>query len=149
YLRFQGRDVETIDLYESKQALAKAAAAAKEAGAIEKTMPLFAAELSQTHRFDALVLPSILIRKTRVNDNNGRWDGVSRNVRMVNLPRLSPGGAFDATNEGIRFGGITGDVPVTSVHVVVLSHGGERLFEGRGGIEFTYEVDLSPARARF
>src|SRR5438552_4086871 len=78
YLRFQGRDVETVDLYEAKQALEKALAAAKQAGAVEKTVPLFAAELSQSHRFDALVLPSVLLHQTRVSDNNAQWDGVSR-----------------------------------------------------------------------
>ena len=32
---------------------------------------------------------------------------------------------------------------VTSVHVLVFSRGGERVFEGRGGVEFIHEVDMS------
>ena len=32
---------------------------------------------------------------------------------------------------------------VTSVHLLVFSREGERIFEGRGGLEFTYEIDGS------
>jgi len=145
YLRFQGRDVQTLNLFEAQQAFAKSLASAKEAGAIERTIPLFAAALAQSHPFDALVMPSILLHKTRVTENNGQWDGVSRDMRMVNLPKL-PTADQDWLAESLRVSGISGDVPVTSVHVVVYSPGGERVFEGRGGLEFLYEVDLANAR---
>jgi hypothetical protein len=39
---------------------------------------------------------------------------------------------------------------VTSVHVLVFSRTGERIFEGRGGFGFVHDIDLSPAsRGKF
>jgi hypothetical protein len=147
YLRYQGREVESLDLYESKQAFATALARAKEQGDIAKTPALFAAELSRTHTFDALVMPSILLHKTRVTENDGDWDGVSRRMRMVNVPSVPKGVWIDTLAQGVRTGGVSAEVPVTSVHVMVFSRDGARVFEGRGGIEFIQDIDLARVKS--
>jgi hypothetical protein len=149
YLRVQGRDVEVVDLYESRQLFANALERAKAAGDVDKTRALFAEELARTHTFDAVVMPSILLHKTRVTDSSGRWDGVSRRMRMVNAPPVPIGRGQNTFADGIRAGGINGEVPVTSVHVLVLTRAGERVFEGRGGIEFVQEMDMSPVKSRY
>jgi hypothetical protein len=143
YLHLQGRDVEVVDLVESRQLFAKALERAKAAGDVDKTRALFAEELARNHSFDAVVMPSIILHTTRVLDSSGSWDGVSRRMRTVNAPALPTGRAQDTFAEGVHAGGVQGEVPVTSVHVLVLSATGERVFEGRGGIEFIQEVDLS------
>src|SRR5262249_21261709 len=142
YLHLQGRDVEVVDLHESRQLFAEALERAKAEGNVDKTRALFAEELARTHTFDAVVMPSIILHKTRVLDSNGSWDGVSRRMHMVNAPPIPIGRGENTFADGIRAGGVNGEVPVTSVHVLVLSRTGERVFEGRGGIEFVQEIDL-------
>jgi hypothetical protein len=95
------------------------------------------------------VLPSILLHKTRVTDNSGAWDGVRRRIAVVNAPRRITGGRGQSTlADGIALGGLSGDVLVTSVHVLIYSREGERVFEGRGGIGFVQDIDMSAARKK-
>jgi hypothetical protein len=70
-------------------------------------------------------------------------------MRMVNAPSLPTGGWRDTFAEGVRAGGISGEASVTSVHVMVFSRAGERVFEGRGGIEFSHEIDLALAKRSY
>lgn len=109
----------------------------------------FAKELDEHYDFDAIVMPSILLHKTRALDGGASWDGVSRRMKVVNAPRLPVGRAQNTLAEGIASGGISGDVLVTSVHVLVFSREGERILEGRGGLDFVHEVDMSPLKKKF
>jgi hypothetical protein len=148
YLRHHARDVEWLDLYESQQAFGQALARAKEQGDTDRTGALFAEELAKTHTFDALVMPSIVLHEIRVLDNSGRWDGVSRWIRIANRPPI-PAGGWGTMEKGVRAGGYTGEAAVTSVHLLVLSRVGARVFEGRGGVEFVNEIDLAAKDWRF
>jgi hypothetical protein len=146
YLRFQSREAQWIDLYDSKRLWNEAMTAAKEHGAIEKTPEYFAKELDEHYDFDAIVMPSILLHKTRAFEGSAQWDGVSRRMQVLNAPRLPTGRAQSTLAEGIAQGGISGDVLVTSVHMLVFSREGERVFEGRGGVDFVHDVDLTVAK---
>jgi hypothetical protein len=149
YLKHQGREVRWLNFYDSRQLFSEALARAKEQGDVEKTPVLFAQELAKSYPFDALVMPSILLHQTRVSDSRGAWDGVRRRLRHVNEPDLPKGGRHQSTfAEGVRAGGVTAELPVTSLHVLVFSSAGERVFEGRGGIEFIHEIDLADAARR-
>ena len=123
-------------------------AAAKEKGALEKTPEFFAGELDEHYDFDAIVMPSILLHKTRAHRRRrlvGRGepaDAGRERAQAADRPRA------DTLAEGIALGGISGDVLVTSVHVMVFSREGERVFEGRGGIDFIHEVDMSPLKKK-
>ena len=130
YLKFQSREVQWIDLYNSKRLWAEAMTAAKQKGTLEKTPEFFARRLDELYDFDAIVMPSILLVKARAMDGDASWDGGSR----------------DSFAEGVRAGGVRGDVPVTSVHVLVFSRTGERVFEGRGGFAFVYDADMSNSK---
>jgi hypothetical protein len=143
YLEFQGRQAQWIDLYDSKRLWSEALNAAKEKGSIERTAAFFAEKAEQLYDFDAIVMPSLLLHKTRALDGGARWDGVRRQMRVVNAPKRPGGRAQSTLAEGIAYGGISGDVMVTSVHVLVFSRTGERVFEGRGGIGFVHDVDIS------
>lgn len=149
YLRFQSREAQWIDLYDSKRLWNEAMTAAKEHGAIEKTPAYFAKELDEHYDFDAIVMPSILLHKTRALEGSAAWDGVSRLMQVVNAPRMPAGRGQSTLAQGIAQGGISGDVLVTSVHVLVFSREGERILEGRGGIDFVHDVDMSPLKAKF
>ena len=148
YLRHHGREVQWLDLYESQRAFGEALARAKQQDQVDKTAELFAGELAKTHHFDALVMPSILLHEIRVLDNSGRWDGVARRMRVANMPPIPPGG-WGILEKGVRAGGYSGKAAVTSVHVLVLSPTGARVFEGRGGVEFVQEIDLAAKDFRF
>jgi hypothetical protein len=45
----------------------------------------------------------------------------------------------------VAFGGITGEVLASSLHLSVYSRNGRRVFEGQGGFEFVQEADLGGA----
>lgn len=143
YLKFQGRETQWVDLYDSKRIWSEAMAAAKEKGAIEKTPEFFARKLDEQYDFDAIVMPSILLHKTEGSMGFASWDGVERRMRVVNQPRQEGG-----RTGGVEFGGLSGELLVTSVHVMVFSRSGERIFEGRGGIEFIHEVDMAPFKRK-
>jgi hypothetical protein len=143
YLHFHDRDAQWLDLYESKRLWTEALGAAKAQGAIEKTPAYFAREAAEHYEFDAIVMPSILLHKTRATDNNASWDGVSRRMQILNAPRRPTGRAQSTLADGIAFGGISGEVLVTSVHVLIFTREGERVFEGRGGVGFVHDVDVS------
>ena len=150
YLKLQGREVKWLNLYDSRAIFADALAKAKEQGHIEKTPELFAEELSKAYPFDALVMPSILLHNTRVSDSWGNWDGVKRSMRHVNAMELPTGGRHQSTlAQGVNLGGVSAaDVPVTSLHVIVYSSEGKRVFEGRGGLEFIHEADLADIESK-
>jgi hypothetical protein len=144
YLHFHERETQWLDLYDSKQAWEKAISAAKGKGPIEQAPVFFAAELAKHYEFDAIVMPSVFLHKTRATDGSAGWDGVQRRMEILNPPARPRGGGRNTRAEGVRLGGISGDVLVTSVHVLVFSRTGERIFEGRGGIGFAHDVDMSP-----
>ena len=144
YLRFQDRKAQWVDLYDSRRLWNEAMTAAKEHGALEKTPVFFAKVLDESYDFDAIIMPSIVLHETRALEGSAQWDGVSRKMRVVNAPRMPSGGRAQSTlAEGIAYGGVSGDILVTSVHVLVFSREGERIFEGRGGFDFVHDVDLS------
>ena len=143
YLEFQGRKAQWINLYDSKRLWNEAMTAAKEKATVEKTPEFFARRLDEQYDFDAIVMPSLLLHKTRALDGLASWDGVDRRMEVLNAPRRPVGREQDTLAEGIAYGGIAGDVLVTSVHVLVFSRTGERIFEGRGGFAFVHDVNLT------
>jgi hypothetical protein len=145
YLHFHGREAQWINLYDSRQLWTEAVGAAKQKGGVEKAPVFFAERLDQKYDFDAIVMPSILVHKQRAIDGEATWDGVSRQMALLNRPRRPIGGR-DTFAEGVRYGGVTGEVLVTSVHVMVFSRVGERVFEGRGGFAFVHDADLANAQ---
>jgi hypothetical protein len=138
YFEFQGRQAQWLDLYDSKQLWGEAMTAAKQQGGLERTPAFFARRLDEQYDFDAIVMPSLLLHQADGSMGTASWDGVKRRMRVLNAPRRR-----DVPTAGIEFAGMSGDLMVTSVHVMVFSRNGERIFEGRGGIEFVHEVDLA------
>jgi hypothetical protein len=149
YLRFHGREAQWIDLYESKRLWTQAVEAAKKQGGIDKAPEIFARQADELYDFDAIVMPSILLHRTRALDGNAEWDGVSRRMKVVNAPRRVSGRGQSTLADGVAFGGVSGEVLVTSVHVLVFSREGARVFEGRGGLSFVHDADMAALKKDF
>ena len=145
YLHFHGREAQWINLYDSRKLWGEAAGAAKQKGAVDQTPAYFAERLDQLYDFDAIIMPSILVHKARASDGGAVWDGVSRRMELLNEP-MRPIGGQDTFAQGVEAGGVSGDVLVTSVHVLVFSRAGERIFEGRGGFAFVHDGDMAGAQ---
>jgi hypothetical protein len=139
YLRDHDREVEWVDLYESKRAWRDARETAKESGSIATTPAHFADELARGRDFDVLVMPSILFREVTARHGVVDWDGVKRKIRYSNAP---------SQRNGRRLATWTWQVPVTSLHLLVFSREGERVFEGRGGLEIAVEVGATVGERR-
>jgi hypothetical protein len=86
-------------------------------------------------------MPSIVVHKASASDGGAAWDGVDRQMELLNRPR-GPIGGQDTFAEGVAPGGDRRGA-VTSVHVLVFSRTGERIFEGRGGFAFVHDLDMA------
>jgi hypothetical protein len=149
YLETQGREVARIGVIEGRDHWKQAVAEAKAAGSLTSAAGIFVGRLAKDHEFDAVVKPSLILVQTRLAAGNASWDGVSRRMRMLNAP-AKPIGREDSTlAKGIAYGGISGPAWVTSLHVLVYTRSGQRVFEGRGGIDFLHELDLLDETRRF
>jgi len=137
-------EVERLELREGHQRWREAAAEARRQGAKDAAAP-FVQGLAAEREFDALLMPALLLFNVRVTDSSGTWDGVRRRLATVNQPSLGGGGSADTFTKGVVYGGVTGDVLATSLHVLVFSRDGQRIYEGRGGLDFVQEADLADA----
>jgi len=150
YLREHGRVAEQVNLYDGRLVWSRAMAQAEKEGDVSRTPAFFAEYLAKHFEFEAIVVPSVLVQKTRVVSNSGTWDGVRREMQVVNRPRgVSGGRGQDTLADGIALGGVNAEVAVTSLHVLVFTADGERVFEGQGGLEFIYEIDMARVTTDF
>lgn len=149
YLQSQGREVGRLGLIEGRNHWKQAIAEAKAAGSLTSASGIFVGRLAQDHEFDAVVMPSLILHQTRVESGGASWNGVSRRMRVVNAPAKGVGRDDSTFVKGIAYGGISGPAWVTSLHVLVYTRGGQLIFEGRGGIDFVQEADLTDASAKY
>lgn len=142
YLRFHDRKPQSLDLFTCQNLWTQAMAEAKERATLERTPAFFARKLDEIYDFDAIVMPSLILHEQRTTNGYASWDGVDRQMRVL---KGANWGVFkrDAIAQAVSVSGPSGDFMVTSVHVLIFSPAGERIFEGRGGIEFVQDLDLS------
>ena len=150
YLRLQEREVQRLNLYDGKIVWNRSVERAKREGDIGRATEIFASELGKYFEFQAIVVPSVSLHQTRVSSSSGSWDGVRRHLRMQNVPTANAGSrGEDTLADGLALGGVTGDVAVTSLHVLVFDGQGTRVFEGRGGLDFIHDIDLSKVKSSY
>jgi hypothetical protein len=155
YLEAHGKTVETWGTPEAREAwLQSVAAVLAERGAAERSSEdaarvvarraahVLARRLREERDFDALVIPSIVMRQAELGGPSTpareprlfvSWDGVQRSFRTVNPQH----GRSEVISSGI-----SGTIPVPSLHVLVLSTAGEWIFEGTGGLDVVHEARL-------
>ena len=147
YLGSLGLEVQTLGLADARAYWRRAVAEASRSGA-QDAAGLLAKDLGERVEFDAVVIPSLILRSVRVTDSSGTWDGVRRQVSMVNLPHRGRGVEADTFSKGVALGGISGSVMAASLYVIAYLPDGQRVFEGVGGFDFIQEVDLGGALRR-
>lgn len=149
YLRARRREVEKLNFYDGRLLWRRAVSQAEQRGEDADAGAIFTRRLAEHFEFDAIVIPSILVHTTRVADSVGTWNGVRRRMGLVKPARAVGGRGQDTFADGVALGGMTGPVQVASVHLFVYSREGERIFEGFGGLDYLYDIDMSGARASY
>jgi hypothetical protein len=106
---------------------------------IDAAAGAFAVALRPHADYDLLVLPSLVFREARVVGRLVEWDGVRRRlaVRPSGVPTLE---GYTTGWEG-RFTGL-------SLHVMLLTPEGSRVFQGWGGIDVVHEAIVSRGESR-
>lgn len=152
YLERQGRAVERLSLVDARR-LWEASVAELAQGETRLDFPKaaerFTRKLGDRRDFQALVIPSLLLQKVVVRHRGAEWDGVERRVRVVNVPRRSAGRSSDLLVDGLAAGSLNAALAVSSLHLMIFTREGRRVFEGRGGLEFLEEIDLEKATETF
>jgi hypothetical protein len=148
YLEGRGLAVEVLELGPAREAWLRAAMARKaevgsEGLSLEGAASTLARQLSETHEFDALLLPWIAIQAARLKGGVVAWDGVKRKLEVV----------AEGRNKRARWvlGRLELWVKAPSLHVLGFSPEGEKLFEGVGGLDLVddAQLDLSASKIRF
>ncbi len=95
----------------------------------------FARSLAEHRDFDLLVLPSLVLRKARVNGYTAHWDGVRHTVPMdAPAPDLGLQEVF-GNETSVWVNGVRGSIGAVSLHLQVLRPDGALAHEGMGGLE--------------
>ena len=101
----------------------------------------FVRALTEHADFQLFMLPSLVIRGARVRGRTAEWDGVRRRVTgrstgVAGAGHHEPGTEFGDTHW-------SGEIPAVSLHVLVFTPGGRRVYEGWGGLVLTHAPALS------
>jgi len=130
YLRAHGAGLKTVN-YPTAHGLwitsirdARADPKLKDPG-FDDAARILVGKLKQYAEFDALVLPSLDVKRATLAGTKATWDGTERTI-AIETPRGEQPLASDAAIEGA--------VPGVSLHVVVFDADGAKLHEGRSGL---------------
>jgi hypothetical protein len=109
---------------------------------LETAARVFVRELTEHADFDLLLMPSLVYRKARVNGRVARWDGVRR---KISVRTRTPTGASVVAAEW------QGRITALSLHALVFTPEGRRVFQGWGGLDLVHDAVLeregNPGRA--
>jgi hypothetical protein len=141
YLRGRGNEIKVMDSFRARKLWSASIADVEASGAAthgyDAAIALFASRASQVASFDALIMPSLVYRDTKIKVDQRivKWDGVIRRYDIVNY-----------SDKGKRLGlssVISPVIPGVSLYLVILTPDGEKVFEKYGGISITHDVDLT------
>jgi hypothetical protein len=93
----------------------------------------FVRALGEHEDFDLLVMPSLVYRKARVTGRHAHWDGVRRRVTVH---------ARTIAGENFHTRDWRGRITALSLHALVFTPEGHRVFEGCGGIDLVHDAVL-------
>lgn len=94
-----------------------------------------ARSLSKDHRFDVMILPSLVVREAAASGRVGRWDGVSEEMKWI-VDKKAPG----VTPENLLMTGATRGL---SLRLRIYTPAGIRVFEARQGLELVDQIRLN------
>jgi len=141
-LRRNGMTVETLPL---SRAMSLLQASAAEARAQAGETPQFSAvaarlagKLAESHQFDAILIPSILVHKVKLQGNHVIFSGVTRKVQHAGqAPEL-----MESSGVGSQQLVFRGVVDAASFYVVILDAEGRKLRDARGGLDLLDQIQF-------
>jgi hypothetical protein len=141
YIRGGGNKVETFSRKDAVSRWALSIVEVKSSEALEdnfdSAMRVFVRDLAKGRSFDAVVVPSIVYRATKVRERTAKWDGVFRKFDVINVSDV-------AKKQGLAKS-LSVDVSGVSLHVMVFSPDGELVFQNYGGLDLAHDVDMKNA----
>lgn len=150
YLRAQGKQLKTVSRQAARNLWVKSVqqARAGEQGAragFDEAASALALELRNHAEFDAMIAPSLFVRKALISERSARWDGITRDLEFegggLEAWRLDAARreGIDTEPEGLDMR-LEGVAPAASLHVAVFDAQGEKLHEALGGLELLVRV---------
>jgi hypothetical protein len=142
YLRAQGQELKTVarpvarKLWLQSIQLARAGEKGARAGYDDAARNL-ALELRKHAEFDALIAPSLYVQQARIAKRSASWDGVERELEFEFGERVLEARSLVANTP------LEGAAPAASIHVAVFDAQGEKLHEGRGGLDLLVRVRVA------
>lgn len=87
-----------------------------------------------------VIVPSLILRRAHVSGHQVHWDGVQRDLRVPFAldQRSRPSAGVGSSG---FFQGYSGALAGASLHVAILTSGGELVWEGIGGLALVVEID--------
>jgi hypothetical protein len=146
YLRAQGKELKTVarpvarKLWLQSIQLARAGEKGARAGYDDAARNL-ALELRKHAEFDALIAPSLYVQQARIAQRSASWDGVERELEFEFGERVLEARSLVANTP------LEGAAPAASLHVSVFDAQGEKLHEGRGGLDLLVRVRVGRGKA--
>jgi hypothetical protein len=141
YIRGGGNKVETFSRQDAVSRWALSIVEVKRSEALEdnfdSAMRVFVRDLAKGRSFDAVVVPSIVYRATKVRERTAKWDGVFRKFDVINVSDV-------AKKQGLAKS-LSVDVSGVSLHVMVFSPDGKLVFQSYGGLDLAHDVDMKNA----
>lgn len=136
YLAAQGRERVVIEALEGRSLWLASTAEAEQSDSESRdfygAMRIFVRKLGAVAAFDALVVPSLVYREGELANRVVKWDRVVRRLPPVGEDLKPLPMSFETS------------VPVVSLHLMVFSAQGERIFEGYGGVDLAHSLSLDP-----
>ena len=141
YLRDRGHSIEILerdramDLW--RASIAEIENSSTLANDYETVVRLFVTHISESTSFDALIMPSLVYRDTkiRIRERQVKWDGVVRRYRVIN---------YSERGKKLKLAGsISPVMPAVSLYVAAFTPEGDSIFEKYGGLDLTHDVDLT------
>ena len=138
YLRDRGNSIETISPKAARErwrsSIAEVEASDTGKHDFEAAVRAFVERARKSRSFDAVIMPALVFRETKIRKRRVKWDGIVRKYEIVNL------------SEEAKKKKLTNDVsPVfsgVSLHVMVFGDDGDSIFQGYGGLDLAHDVDM-------
>jgi hypothetical protein len=137
YLRSHGMRLRTVNYQTARQfwlgsiKQVRSKPGSTEAG-YDDAARVMIGKLQKYGEFDTVVAPSIYITQAAILEKSATWDEVERTV-----PIETRSLAARAVADGVPLEGLA---PAASIHIAVFDRDGNKIQEGRGGLELLVEV---------
>jgi hypothetical protein len=137
YLRAHGMRLRTVNYETARQfwlgsiQQLRAVPGGEKAG-YDEASRIMVGKLARHASFDTVLAPSLYIAQAPIEEKSASWDGVERAV-----PLEARSLAAKAVAEGVPLEGLA---PAASLHMVVFDAEGNKIQEGRGGLDLLVKV---------